>query len=336
MKPLNKLRLLAGIAIDGSIEITEKRKITEARKVPQRREDLAKKSAKTMTARVNGVQSAIKHLGNAINALDKIPATDYAGDIQHYIQELEYVMKGEPDGGGLEQLLTIYQKEQRSHVRTENAKKRQEEEEEARVMADLAAEDASEEEVDEYEDETDDEYEEEKMSESTESSDELVSEMDISTEVKKGQEVWDEVESKDESPSQLEKPGETSDQDQSEYDIDAKVTVPNGIKQALRTEIEEARKEAKKMDVRDKTAAQFYNDLADVFEDLLGHLEKGTRYDIKQAQVFAQSLMGPMLHKLPTEVWKFIARGGEPRSLKSVMKDISKEYPKTGPQNVLK
>ena len=143
-------------------------------------------------------------------------------------------------------------------------------------------------------------------------------------------------EGKDEGPAQLKSPGDLSDQDQSDYDIEGKVKVPNGIKQSLRTEIEQARKEAKKLDTRDKEASYFYNDLAKAFEDLLGHLEKGTRYDIKQAQTFAQTLMGPILHKIPSDVWKFLANGGEPRSLKSYMKPVDKKYPITGPRNEIK
>jgi hypothetical protein len=143
---------------------------------------------------------------------------------------------------------------------------------------------------------------------------------------------------KKESPEQLRTMDQqdNSPQDKSGDDLSTKVKVPNGIKQSLKTEIEAARAEAKRQDVRDKDAALFYKDLADAFEDLLGHLEKGTRYDIKQAQVFAQTLMGPMLHKLPNDVWKFISNGGESRSLKSYMTPVDKKYPITGPRNTLK
>jgi len=73
--------------------------------------------------------------------------------------------------------------------------------------------------------------------------------------------------------------------------------------------------------------------MATAFSDLLDKLEKGTLYDFKEAQVFAQSLMGPMLHKIPADVWKFIVNGGETRSLKDYMKKV--KDPITGPRNTI-
>jgi len=152
------------------------------------------------------------------------------------------------------------------------------------------------------------------------------------------EQVWDEQEEKNESPEQLRTMDQqdNSEQDKSGDDLSTKIKVPNGIKQALRTEIEKANQEAGKNDVRNKEASYFYKDLAKAFEDLLGHLEKGTRYDLKQAQIFAQTLMGPMLHKLPTNVWKYLTNGGETRSLKSYIQAVPKKYPITGPRNTLK
>ena len=76
------------------------------------------------------------------------------------------------------------------------------------------------------------------------------------------------------------------------------------------------------MDTSNRDAANFYNDLANAFEDLYNKLNAGTIYDFKQAQIFAQTLMGPMLHKLPNDVWKFLSHGGQTRSLKSYMQEI--------------
>ncbi len=143
---------------------------------------------------------------------------------------------------------------------------------------------------------------------------------------------------KNESPNQLRTMDQqdNSEQDQSGDDLSTKIKVPNGIKQSLKDEIRKAKAEAEKLDVRDKEASYFYKDLARAFEDLLGHLDKGTRYDFKQAQVFAQTLMGPMLHKVPAKVWKYLVNGGETRSLKSYMNPVDKKYPITGPRNALK
>ncbi len=143
---------------------------------------------------------------------------------------------------------------------------------------------------------------------------------------------------KNEAPNQLRTMDQqdNSPQDKSGDDLSTKIKVPNGIKQALKSEIGKAKAESEKLDVRDKEASYFYKDLARAFDDLLNHLEGGTRYDLKQAQIFAQTLMGPMLHKIPTKVWKYLVNGGETRSLKSYMKEVDKKYPITGSRNILK
>ena len=128
------------------------------------------------------------------------------------------------------------------------------------------------------------------------------------------EQVWDgRSKSADESPSQL-----ATKQD----DAEEKMTIPAGIKSQLKAEIDQARKEAKLLDTSNRDAANFYNDLATAFEDLYNKLSSGTVYDFKQAQVFAQTFMGPMLHKLPNDVWKFLSNGGQARSLKSYMQEI--------------
>ncbi len=139
---------------------------------------------------------------------------------------------------------------------------------------------------------------------------------------------------KDESPTQLKALDTPSQQDQSGGgDLDRKVTVPANIKSALKSQADEARREAKKLNVSNREASYFYDDLAQAFDDLRGHLEGGTVYDLKQAQIFMTSLMGPMLHKIPAEVVKFIANGGKSRSLKDYMTKVDAKYPITGPRN---
>jgi hypothetical protein len=129
---------------------------------------------------------------------------------------------------------------------------------------------------------------------------------------------------KNESPNQLEK------LKPSPSDHETKIKVPNSVKQALRDEAKQAREDSKRLGVTDKDALWFYENLAKAFEELLGHLEAGTLYDIKKAQIFMTSLMGPMLHKIPAEVVNFVAKGGENRSLKDFMKPVDNKYPVTG------
>jgi hypothetical protein len=394
MKELNKLRLMSGLPIDPSIEITEKvEQITEARETPKRRSDLRAKDSKSLKAKKRGVENAVKHLQAAVAVLEKIPATDFSGDVPRYIAELEDIL-GVGSADGMEDYLERLSADLRKIEGKEKVEKRSEEEEEA--YAELEAELEQE----NFNSEVASDQERAKMSEDEdiggfintlsdiqrdqlmvaiaalklvdteamirENAYKTVSELmgdkleeamhyynvnygdfenkrkpiNVADGSTNDEQVWDEEEEKlkNESPAQLRTMDQqdNSPQDKSGDDLNTKVTVPNGIKQALKTEIQKARSESKKLDVRDKEASYFYNDLAQAFEDLLGHLEKGTRYDIKQAQVFAQTLMGPMLHKIPTNVWKFLTNGGETRSLKSYMNEVGKKYPITGPRNTLK
>lgn len=104
-----------------------------------------------------------------------------------------------------------------------------------------------------------------------------------------------------------------------------KVKVPSRIKEALRDAIKAFRTDAEKQGntATARENAQFYMDTADAFEQILEHLEGSTVMDIKHAQVFAQTLMGPMLHKLPDGVWDFISNGGQKKSLKDYMNKVS-------------
>lgn len=155
-----------------------------------------------------------------------------------------------------------------------------------------------------------------------------------------GDKVWDvpanPENDRDESPHQLADPmsAGTSPQDQSVGD-EAPLKVPANIKKALQDEINQARAEAEKLDVYNKDAKVFYHDLANAFEDLLNHLKGETVGDIKKAQIYMTSLMGPMLHKVPATVVNFIARGGKNRSLKDYYKPVDSKYPITGPRDVL-
>lgn len=396
MKELNKLRLNAGIPIDPSIEITVKpQQVNEARATPRRRRDLTNTDPKSLKKQVRGLEQATKYVTSAIEALEKIPATDFQGDVPMYIGELEDILDSGGSGGMeayLEKLSSnlrktdgaakkIARKEAEEEEYEELQAAREEEEFEAQRAADAKAEERECSEGDQDLDafistlsdiqrnqlavaikalqlaDTDAVIRESAYNTVAELMDDRLDEALHYYEVdydgftgKKGRpvnvadgtsdakQVWDEEEEKNESPEQT----KTMDQqdnspvDKSGDDLSTKIKVPTSIKTALKKEITKANAEADKMDVRDKDAAYFYKDLANAFSDLLGHLEKGTRYDLKQAQIFAQTLMGPMLHKIPNNVWKFITNGGETSSLKSYFKPVDKKYPITGPRDVLK
>jgi len=121
---------------------------------------------------------------------------------------------------------------------------------------------------------------------------------------------------------------DNSDQDKSGDDLSNSFKTPAHIKKALKDAVAdfraEAKTEAKRNQGRSKEAEWLYTDSANAFEEILAFLDAGTLYDFKLAQTKAQTLMGPMYHKIPTKVWKFLANGGESRSLKSYMTELPK------------
>lgn len=122
--------------------------------------------------------------------------------------------------------------------------------------------------------------------------------------------------------------------DQSMDDYANKAKVPAKVKSALKDAISEFEKDAKKFgrSGSDMETKQFYLDAGEAFQQLLDHLNAGTIMDVKKAQQFASSLMGPMLHKIPDVVWDFITNGGQKRSLKDYMNKVDK-FPIEGPRN---
>jgi hypothetical protein len=121
---------------------------------------------------------------------------------------------------------------------------------------------------------------------------------------------------KSEIPTQLDNRG-----DQSMTDYETKVKFPSKLRSAMTSAISEFRANAERQGSGHTAQenAQLYADTADAFEKLLGHLEAGTVQELKNAQVFAQTLMGPMLHKLPAGVWDYITNGGQKKTLKDYM-----------------
>lgn len=387
MHKINELRMMAGLTIIQELEKSPpKQELKEARETPRRKADLKQTDGKSLKAKMRGLTQAVKHVNAAVESLERIPATDFSGDVPRFIGELEDLLD---TGGasGMEAYLEMITSELRKLDGTEKQKKRKEEEEER--YAELEATQQAEEPTDSMKNEDEDigdfiknlsdiqreqlkiamdalktmaggaiigesayttandivgdrieeamhYYDVQYDGSHTANGDKPINVVDGSS---NDEQVMDNAEpTKNESPNQLKTMDQqdNSKQDKSGDDLNSEIKVPNGIKQSLKTEIEKARKEAQRLDTRDKDASYFYKDLAKAFEDLLGHIEKGTRYDIKQAQIFAQTLMGPMLHKIPTDVWKYLTNGGETRSLKSYMQEVPKKYPITGPRNTLK
>ena len=126
---------------------------------------------------------------------------------------------------------------------------------------------------------------------------------------------------KGENPNQLDKPGSPSDADMTEN----KVKVPASVKSALKNAMDEVEKGAKKLGDQDNESKTFYNTLYNAMKELLGYIEGGTVHDIKKAQIFWSSLMGPILHKIPEEVAAFIVNGGERRTLKDFLVKVKSE-----------
>jgi len=140
MDTLNQLRLLAGLPIDISREITKKEMIIEKRNVPLRRSELNPKDAKHLQLKIKTVQSAVKHLSAAIAALEKSPATDFMGDIPHYINELEELLHGDGNHNGMFFYLDNIQTEFRKWNRANKKREREEQEEVVNALAKVDAE----------------------------------------------------------------------------------------------------------------------------------------------------------------------------------------------------
>ena len=101
------------------------------------------------------------------------------------------------------------------------------------------------------------------------------------------------------------------------------VKVPSSITKILESRAKDAREHSEKLPVTHTDDKQFYSDLATMFEDLNSYLKSGTTQDIKMANVFMNTLMGPMLNEIPTEVSRFITYGGTHAPLKSFVNSIT-------------
>lgn len=157
---------------------------------------------------------------------------------------------------------------------------------------------------------------------------------DVADGMKNADTVWKQVtpaDNKDENPNQLMHLGKASGNE-----MEQKVRIPASIKTQLKNAMSEVEQGFQKLSSVQPDDHFFYNSLLNAYNQLLQHLEGGTVYDLKQAQIFMSTLMGPILFKIPAEVRIFIAKGGVTKSLKDYMKPVDPAYPITGPRQVLK
>ena len=396
MNYLNKLRMNAGLPLDLTLEAqgdTNAQKITEARETPKRRSELSSKDKKSVKQQERGVKRAMQHIKQAIATLEKLPATDFRGEIPHFIGELEDLLDG--GEGGMEGYLSTISDEYA------NFDKSAEPEMDVEPEMDAAEDDVD---MDEepmpfiapdahdgvgaapMESNEDDDFLKNLTPEGKEqlkAAITMLSLLQAGPMIKETMERIAEITGKpleeamhyynvnydsfedtkdkdrpvnvsngssndeqymdDLPPTKKEAPEQTrtTDQQNTAMNTDSKSSgddmskafkTPAHIKTAIKDVIadmkKEAKAEAKRNQGRAKDAEWLYNDTANAFEELLALLDAGTLYDFKLAQTKAQTLMGPMYHKIPTKVWKFLANGGEARSLKSYMTEVPKGYEK--------
>jgi len=381
MHILNELRLQAGIPMDMSLE--RAKPITEARETPKRRSELAGKDKKSVKQQERGVKRAMEHIKQAISVLEKIPATDFRGEIPHFIGELEDLLDGGEGGmqGYLDNVAdeyTNFDKEPEMDDMDMDMEPEMDDMDMEPEMSDdpemdMAADDMAIESDDDdflknlsghdkaqlkaaitmlgmlsagpmiketmqrvasitgktleeamhYYNVNYDSFEDSKrpvnVSDGTSNDEQYMDAKAVQNLKKEAPEQTRTMDQQDNSP-----------QDKSGDDLSNSFKTPAHIKKALKGAIADFRKEAaleaKRNQGHAKEAEWLYNDSANAFEEILTFLDAGTLYDFKLAQTKAQTLMGPMYHKIPTEVWKFLANGGESRSLKSYMTEVPKKY----------
>jgi hypothetical protein len=396
MNYLNKLRMNAGLPLDLTLEAQTKQ-ITEARETPKRRTELANKDKKTLKQQERGIKRAMEHIKQAITTLERLPATDFRGEIPHFISELEDLLDG--GEGGMEGYLSNISDEASNFGKDSSPEPEPEMDMEPEMDDEM---DAADDDIDAapmpfaadsaagapaYESDSDsDDF---LANLSPEGKEQLKAAITMLSLLQAGPMIKETMEriaeitgkpleeamhyynvnydsfedtkdkdrpvnvsngssndeqymdtlpaTKKEAPEQT----RTTDQQNNAMNTDSKSAgddmsksfkTPAHIKKAIKDVIAdmkaEAKAEAKRNQGRAKDAEWLYNDTANAFEELLALLDAGTLYDFKLAQTKAQSLMGPMYHKIPTKVWKFLANGGEARSLKSYMTEVPKGYEK--------
>jgi len=99
---------------------------------------------------------------------------------------------------------------------------------------------------------------------------------------------------------------------------DEKVSVPSEIKSQLKAVISDFDKIAKDNDQRDDDKASFALTASSALTSVLDELNTGTVESIKRAQVLLSSFMSPISSYVPSDVVKFLARGGRKFTLKDL------------------
>lgn len=105
-------------------------------------------------------------------------------------------------------------------------------------------------------------------------------------------------------------------------DEEVKINVPTKLKSSLRSKAKEMFDMEEQYRTVDPQSASFMLTAGHALEDLLNHLEDDTDEGIKKAQIFMSSLMGPIQELIPDEVYRFIIRGGTPRTVSNIFKEI--------------
>lgn len=111
---------------------------------------------------------------------------------------------------------------------------------------------------------------------------------------------------------------DTEKQEPVKMDHEEKVSVPSEIKSQLKAVISDFDKIAKDNDKRDDDKASFALTASSALTSVLDELNIGTVESIKRAQVLLSSFMSPITSYVPSDVVKFLARGGR----KSTLKDL--------------
>ena len=106
--------------------------------------------------------------------------------------------------------------------------------------------------------------------------------------------------------------------DELKLDHEEKVKVPSDIKTELKSVIAELDRVAKSNENRNDEKASFAMTASSALKQVADELDKGTVESIKQAQVLISSFMSPITSYIPSEVIKFVARGGQKPTLKDL------------------
>lgn len=119
------------------------------------------------------------------------------------------------------------------------------------------------------------------------------------------------------------------EKEQEEYrSEETKAKVPQNVKKQLGDKIKEMRDKSKQYDHKDEQLSDFYASAAQAFEAIQNHIKEGDIDGIKRAQIELNSLMSPMIHQMPYDVYNYIVKGGKTPSLRDRFKEIKSDINK--------